>query len=194
MKKEEFLRNIDEYSRCKYKDEILNSEYFLHKSDDVNNYLFENAFDYSNLNEKIFVGVIIDELAAQNIPIWNEVIYEHIPHMKYKLDEAVLYGNYDEFNELIKGSLFEYKWEFVSNNIEALIKIHYLDLARNLVKNSEIENIEISWDELNELVEQKAEEFCVGDVLVKRVPTEFTEFKEILNIKKTKKQEEILSL
>ncbi|QDY87734.1 hypothetical protein [Mycoplasma anserisalpingitidis] len=194
MKKEEFLGKIGEVGSYCYED-FDAWDYYWTYDDDITYYIFENAFDYSKLNQKITVEEVVEQTISRNILDIGNNIYEYIPHMKYKLDEAVLCGNYDNFDQLLKRALFEYQKDFIMENIENIVRIHYLTLAHDIIENSKINKFsEEQFDELNELVEQKVEEFCEDNVLNKYVPTEFTEFKEILNIKKTKKQEEILSL
>lgn len=195
MKKEEFLDEIKEYKNYIIKTKI-NDDIFYDKNMNINkeNFIFDNYLDYSNLNKSdIRLEDLISDISYNEITIWNEERYKYLTHIVDYIDERIN-TDFDSFQKILEASIGSYHYDMLEENIEALLKIHYLDLARELVKNSEIENIEISLDEFNELVAQKAEEFCDAEVLNKSVPTEFNEFKEMLNIQKTQKQEETLSL
>lgn len=190
MKKEEFLDEIKEYKNYIIKTKI-NDDIFYDKNMNINkeNFIFDNYLDYSNLNKSdIRLEDLISDISYNEITIWNEERYKYLTHIVDYIDERIN-TDFDSFQKILEASIESYHYDMLEENIEALLKIHYLDLTRELVKNSEIENIEISLDEFNELVEQKTEEFCDAEVLNKYVPTEFNEFKEILNIQNTQKQE-----
>ncbi|QDY88271.1 hypothetical protein [Mycoplasma anserisalpingitidis] len=100
--------------------------------------------------------------------------------MESRINEILFDRTYDNFDQLLKRALFEYQKDFVLENIEHSFRSHFLNLAKEIVKNSGREEIKVNWEWFNDLVIKKAKEFCSKDALYKYVPTEFNEFEEIL--------------
>ncbi|QRI44017.1 hypothetical protein [Mycoplasma phage sp.] len=178
MKQKDFLSKID-YAIYDYESKIQDNAFT--GIEDIGHFTFNNVFYYSrNENEKISVVELVEEIVSKNIPRRRYEIFKLVPELETKIDEILFDGTYNNFEQLLKRALFEYQKDFVLENIEHLFRLHFLNLAKEIVKNSEREEIKVNWEWFNDLVIKKAKEFCSKDVLYKYVPTEFNEFKEIL--------------
>ncbi|QDY87735.1 hypothetical protein [Mycoplasma anserisalpingitidis] len=181
MEKNILLNKID-YSVAYYKFEIANYNAYAEMSEDtIDNYLFENAFDYSNLNQKITVEEIVNQIANDKVPISKKWLYEDILNLVEKMDELLKERSFENFEQLVRTASFENQKDFILDSIYPLIKIHYLTLTKKIIENSIFENIEISWEDLEDLICEKIEEFCDADVLNKYIPNEIPELEEMLN-------------
>ncbi|QDY87732.1 hypothetical protein [Mycoplasma anserisalpingitidis] len=181
MKKEEFLDEIKEYKNYIIKTKI-NDDIFYDKNMNINkeNFIFDNYLDYSNLNKSdISLEGLISDISYNEIPIWDKDKHEYIPYISEIMNEK--YNDCDSLNALINTSIYLYNYEMLQNNIEPLIKIHYLDLTKEIINKNDIKEIDLNHLTLKKLIDKKASEFCDADVLNKYIPNEIPELEEMLN-------------